>query len=80
MTEKRGYSDKSVRERISNARKLSRPEILKKQKLAGNKNRLVFNIPYHPVFSKLKNVLSEIHLLLTPDWEHEKFFEKVPII
>ena len=32
----------------------------------GNKSRIVFNITYHPVFSKLKNVLSEIHLLLTP--------------
>ena len=32
------------------------------------------------MFSKLKNVLSEIHLLLTPDREHGKVFEKVPII
>ena len=46
----------------------------------GNKSRIVFNITYHPVFSKLKNVLSEIHLLLTPDREHGKVFEKVPII
>ena len=35
---------------------------------------------YHSVFSKLKNVLSEIHLLLTPGREHGKVFEKVPII
>ena len=35
---------------------------------------------YHSVFSKLKNVLSEIHLLLTQDREHGKVFEKVPII
>ena len=46
----------------------------------GNKSRIAFNITYHPVFSKLKNVLSEIHLLLTPDREHGKVFEKVPII
>ena len=46
----------------------------------GNKSRIVFNITYHPVFSKLKNVLSEIHLLLTPDREHGKVFEKVPIV
>ena len=46
----------------------------------GNKSRIVFNINYHPVFSKLKNVLSEIHLLLTPDREHGKVFVKVPII
>ena len=45
----------------------------------GNKSRIVFNITYHPVFSKLQNVLSEIHLLLTPDREHGKLFEKVLI-
>ena len=32
------------------------------------------------MFSKLKNVLSEIHLLLTPGREHGKVFENVPII
>ena len=32
------------------------------------------------MFSELKIVLSEIHLLLAPDREHEKVFEKVTII
>ena len=45
-----------------------------------NKSRIVFNITYHSVFSKFKNVLSEIQLLLTPDREHGKVFENVPII
>ena len=76
----RGYSDKLVRGQILKARKFSRSEVLNKQKRMGNKSRIVFNITYHPVFSKLKNVLSEIHLLLTPDREHGKVFEKVPII
>ena len=55
-------------------------EVLNKQKLVGNKNRFVFNITYHPVFSKLKKILSEIHSLLAPDREHGNIFEKVPII
>ena len=47
----------------------------------GRKLGLMWNFhAYHLVFSKLKNVLSEIHLLLTPDREHGKVFEKVPII
>ena len=29
---------------------------------------------------ELKNVLSEIHLLLTPDREHGKVFERIPIV
>ena len=31
-------------------------------------------------FFELKNILSKIHLLLTPDKEHSKVFENVPII
>ena len=34
----------------------------------------------HPVFSKRKNVLSGMHLLLTPDREHGKVFKKVSVI
>ena len=74
----RGYSDKLVRGQIYKARKLSRGSF--RQKRVGNKKRFVFNITYHPVFSKLKNILPEIHLLSTPDREHEKVFEKIPII
>ena len=46
----------------------------------GNKSRIVFNITYHPVFSKLKNVLCEIYRLLTPDGKHGRVFENVLII
>ena len=34
----------------------------------------------HKVILKLKKVLSEIHLLLTPDREHRKVFERIPIV
>ena len=57
----RGYSAKFVREQILEARKFSRSEVLNKQKRVGNNCRFVFNITYHPVLSKLKNLLSEIH-------------------
>ena len=42
--------------------------------------KLVLNITYHPSFSKLKNVLKEIHLLLTPDEKHLNVFLDIPII
>ena len=54
--------------------------IVKNQYLSVKSSRIVFNIAYLPVFSKLKNVFSEINLLLTPDRKHEKVSEKVPII
>ena len=69
----RGYSDKLVRGQILKARKFSRSEVLNKRKSVGNNNRFVFNITYHPVRSKLKNILSGIHLLLTTGKNMEKF-------
>ena len=76
----RGYSNKLVRGQILKARKFSKSEVLNKRKSVGNNNRFVFTITYHPVLLKLKNVLSEIHLLLTPDREHRKVFERIPIV
>ena len=76
----RGYSDLLVRGQILKARKFSNLEVLNKQKRVGNNSKFVFNITYHPVLSKLKIVLSETHLLLTPDREHGKVFEKIPIV
>ena len=43
-------------------------------------NKLVFNITYYLIFPKLNDILSKTHLLLTLDREHNKVFEKVPII
>ena len=68
----RDYSSKLVRRQILKSTKFSRSEVLNKRKSVGNSNRFVFNLTYHPVLSKLKNVLSEIHLLLTPHRAHGK--------
>ena len=75
----RGYSDKLARGQILKARKSLWSEVLNKQKLVENNIRFVFNITCHPMLSKLKKVLSGIHLLLTPDREHGKVFENIPI-
>ena len=55
-------------------------ELLNKRKRVGNNSRFAFNITYHPVLSKLKNLLSEIHLLLRHGREHGKVFKKIPIV
>ena len=70
MAERKGCIDQLEREQILKAKKFSILEVLKKRKSKGNNNSFAFNIRYHPVPLKLKNVLSEIHLLLTPDTEH----------
>ena len=76
----RGYSDKLVRQQILNARNLKKAEILNKPKDKIKEKRLVLNVTYHPAFSKLKKVMSNIHILLTPDQEHNRVFKEVPII
>ena len=76
----RGYSDKMVRSQILKARKFSRKELLEKEQPKNNNNKVVLNVTYHPSFSNLKHTLRDIHLLLTPDKEHEKVFSTVPIV
>ena len=76
----RGYNEKLVRQQSFKTRKCRRTELLHGQSEEVYKNNLVFNITYYPIFSKLKNTLFKIHLLLTPDREHRKVFENVPII
>ena len=48
-----------------------------KQKCIRNEIRFVFNITY-PVFLILKNLLSEIHLLLISDRAQGKISNKIP--
>ena len=61
-----------MRQQIFKARKYKGTELLHSQREEVHKNKLVFDITYYPIFSKLKNILSKIHLLLTPDREHSK--------
>ena len=77
---KRGYSAKLVRNQILRARKFKRDELLDRGPKETVVSKLIFNITYHPAFSKIKNVLSKIHLLLTPNKEHRSVFPEVPIV
>ena len=45
-----------------------------------NDYKLVFNITYHTNFTNLKDTMSFLLLLLTPDQEQQKVFHKIPII
>ena len=76
----RGYNEKLVRQQNLKARKYKRTDLLHSQREEVHKNKLVFNTTYYPIFSKLKNILSKIHLLQTPDREHSKVFEDIPVI
>ena len=69
-----------MRQQILKDKKYKRTELLQSQREEVHKHNLAFNITYYPIFLKLKNILSKIHLLLTPDMEHSKVFENVPIV
>ena len=75
-----GSNEKLVRQQILKARKYRRTELLYSQREEVHKNKLVFNIIYYPIFSKLKNILSKIHILLTMNREHSKVFKNILII
>ena len=77
-SKKRGYKEMLVRQQILKAWKY-RTELLYCQRKEVHKNKLEFNITYYPIFSKLKNILSKIHLLLTPDRAHSRVFENTSI-
>ena len=76
----RGYRDGLVREQILRARKFKRDDLLDRKPREETGNKLVFNITYHPAFARIKDTLSKIHLLLTPNEEHCNVFPAVPII
>ena len=76
----RGYGCRLVRNQVLKARKFNRNELLDKGPKEKLSNKLVFNITYHPAYSRMKKVLQEFHLLLTPNEEHRNVFSEVPIV
>ena len=72
-----GYSDKLVRQQIFKACRRKRQNLLdnmiKKVMIISK----VFNIAYQPNCYNLKNTISFLHLLHTPDGKYEKAFHKV---
>ena len=69
-----------VWKQILKARKFSRAELLNNQRKKENENKLVLNITYQTSLVQLKVIMTRIHLLLTPDNEHDKVFRDVFII
>ena len=76
----KGYSAKMVRKQVLRAREHSRESLLEKVISESNQDKLTFNITYYPVFQDVRNILQELHILLTPDKEHKKVFQEIPIV
>ena len=78
MTVRKRYSEKMVRKQVLRAREHSRESLLEKVKSESDQHKLTFNITNYPVFQNVKNILQELHILLTPDKEHMKVFQDIP--
>ena len=76
----KGYSAKMVRKQVLRAREHSRESLLEKVKSESNQDKLTFNITYYPAFQNVRNILPDSHILLTPDKEHKKVFQEIPIV
>ena len=44
------------------------------------KRKLTLNITYYSVFQNVRNILQELHILLTPDKEHKKVFQNILVV
>ena len=73
-----------VRKQVLRAREHSRESLLEKMKSESDQNKLTFNITYYPVFQNVRNILQELHIhnknYITPDKEHKKVFQDIPIV
>ena len=69
-----------IRKQVLRAREHSRESLLEKVKSESNQRKLTFNITYYPVFQNVRNILQELHILLTPDQEHKKVFQDIPVV
>ena len=49
-------------------------------KSESDQKKLTFSITYYPVFQNVRNILQELHILLTPDQEYKKIFQDSPVV
>ena len=69
-----------VKEQILQVHEHSRERLLENVKSDSNQKKLTFNhlISYYLVYQNVKNILQELHILLTSDKEHKKLFQDIP--
>ena len=69
-----------VRKKVLRAREHSTESLVEKVKSESDQQKLTFNITYYPVFQNIRNILQKLHILLTPDQEHKKVFQDIPVV
>ena len=76
----RGYSKWEIRIQLLRAWGFLRDSQLDRENSRKEQNKIIFDLTYYPLFQNFKNILAELHLLLTPDDAHKVVFTNLPII
>ena len=74
---RKGYSEREVRKQIFRARGFSRDSLLDRENTTEKQNKITFILTHCPVFQNVKNILAELHLLLTPDVAPKAVFKNI---
>ena len=70
---KRGYNERLVRQKVLDAQKFKREDLLNKEKGFEKDFKLTLNLTY-PAFDCLNGILRKLHVILNCDQQHVKFF------
>ena len=69
-----------IRKQILTIRKHSRNVLLEKEKQQMSEEILTLSITYYQVFQNVRNIMEELHILLTPNKEYKKVFPDMPFV
>ena len=69
-----------VRKQILQSRQYARESLIEKMKSESDQKKLIFNNTRYPFFQNVRNILQELHILLTPSQEHKKVFQDIPVV
>ena len=65
---------------VSRARSYLREELLVKEPKEKKQQELTLNITHYPKYQNLKEILKNLHILLTPDNFHDLDFVETPTV
>lgn len=69
----KGYNEK-MRKQILSPREYYRNDLLEREKPPMYEKKPTFNISYYPAFQNVRNIMEDLHILLTPIKERKKVF------
>ena len=76
----RGYSKPEIRIQLLRAWGFLRDSQLDRENSRKEQNKIIFDLTYYPLFQNFKNILAELHFLLTPVDAHKVVFTNLTII